>query len=65
MEHFIGAYFLLAAGLLIAFVAFIVEIALNAWTVSKTQQKRSKPKEKKGRKCVHWRQEQILNEHTV
>lgn len=47
MEHFIGAYFLLAAGLLIAFVAFIVEIALNAWTVSMTQQKRSKPKEKK------------------
>lgn len=47
MEHFIGAYFLLAAGLLIAFVVFIVEIALNAWIVSKTRQKRRKSKMKK------------------
>lgn len=44
MEHFIGAYFLLAAGLLIAFVAFIVEIALNG---SKTQQKQRKTKKEK------------------
>lgn len=35
MEHFIGAYFLLAAGVLIAFVAFIAEIASNRWSTGK------------------------------
>lgn len=33
-EHFIGAYFLLAAGLLIAGVTFAVEIVWNIWTTS-------------------------------
>lgn len=47
MEHFMGAYFLLAIGLLVALVAFIAEIALNAWIVSTSKHKRNKWRRKK------------------
>lgn len=47
MEHFTGAYFLLAAGLMMALVAFIAEHALNAWIESNQKSKKRKTTKRK------------------